>query len=241
MPERIDAERLKDSLLGQLESERFLGGRWLPMGIGAKKEAETIKNKQQRLEEIAQLVSQCRKCDLAQTRIKVVPGQGNPHARLVFVGEAPGASEDEQGLPFVGRAGKLLDDIINAMGLSREEVFIGNILKCRPPDNRDPQKEEIMNCEGFLHEQLRVIEPEIIVALGAHAARTLLQVTTPIGQLRGRFYEYVPGEGAEPIKLLATYHPAYLLRNYSQDNRRRVWDDMKKVLRELGLEVPGKK
>ena len=241
MPEQIDAERLVDSLLGQLVSERFLGGRWLPMGNKSKKEAEIIKEKQQQLDQIAQQVGQCHKCDLAKTRLKVVPGQGNPNARLVFVGEAPGASEDEQGLPFVGRAGKLLTDIIKAMGLSRQEVFICNILKCRPPNNRDPQKEEIINCEGYLHEQLRVIEPEIIVALGAHAAKTLLQVTTPIGQLRGKFYDYVPGLGTEPIKLLATYHPAYLLRNYSPDNRRRVWDDMKKALRELGLEVPAKK
>ena len=152
-----------------------------------------------------------------------------------------GADEDAQGRPFVGRSGKLLDKIINAMGFRRQDVFICNILKCRPPGNRDPKPDEIVKCIPFLHRQLEIIKPEIIVALGAHAAKTLLKSTKPIGQLRGRFHEYYTSEDADPIKLMPTYHPSYLLRNYSVDNRRRVWDDMQKVLDELGLEAPKNK
>ena len=194
-------------------------------------------NKNQ-LVEIAQSAKECRKCGLGSTRKNSVPGEGNPHARLVFVGEAPGADEDEQGRPFVGRAGQLLDKIIAAMGLKRSDVFICNVLKCRPPDNRDPKPEEIISCMPYLKAQLAAIRPEIIVALGAHAAHTLLNTEKPIGQLRGKFHDFYFDENAEPVKLMPTYHPAYLLRNYSEDNRRRVWEDMKVVVAELGLEVP---
>jgi len=190
------------------------------------------------LVEIAQSAKECRKCGLGSTRKNSVPGEGNPHARLVFVGEAPGADEDEQGRPFVGRAGQLLDKIIAAMGLKRSDVFICNVLKCRPPDNRDPKPEEIISCMPFLKAQLAAIRPEIIVALGAHAAHTLLNTEKPIGQLRGKFHDFYFDENAEPVKLMPTYHPAYLLRNYSDENRRRVWEDMKVVVAELGLEVP---
>jgi uracil-DNA glycosylase len=126
------------------------------------------------LKEVEMQVKQCLKCELGESRTKAVPGEGNPNARIVFIGEAPGADEDAQGRPFVGRAGKLLDKIIMAMGLRRQDVFIANILKCRPPGNRDPKPDEIVQCVGFLHEQLLLIQPEIIVALGAHAAKTLL-------------------------------------------------------------------
>ncbi len=190
------------------------------------------------LEAIATEVRQCRKCDLGLSRTHAVPGEGNPRARIMFVGEAPGADEDAQGRPFVGRAGQLLDKVIAACGLRREEVFIGNVLKCRPPDNRDPRPDEIVNCLPYLQRQVEIISPDIIVALGAHAARTLLNTNRPIGQLRGQFHDYYPGIGRPPIKLMATYHTAYLLRNYTPENRRRVWEDMKKVLAELGLPVP---
>jgi DNA polymerase len=155
----------------------------------------------------------------------------------MFVGEAPGADEDAQGRPFVGRAGQLLDKIIAACGLNRREVYIGNILKCRPPENRDPFAEEIISCLPYIQRQIEIINPEIVVALGAHAAKTLLNSPKSIGQLRGRFHEYYAGFGRPPIKLMATFHPAYLLRNYSEENRRYVWEDMKKVLAELGLPV----
>ena len=190
------------------------------------------------LEAIAAEVRQCRKCELGSSRTNAVPGEGNPRTRIMFVGEAPGADEDAQGRPFVGRAGQLLDKIIEACGLKREEVFIGNILKCRPPDNREPRPDEIINCLPYLQRQIEALNPEIIVALGGHAAKTLLNTVKGISQLRGQFHEYSAGIGRPPIKLMATFHPAYLLRNYTPDNRRRVWEDMKKVLVELGLPVP---
>ncbi len=156
----------------------------------------------------------------------------------MFIGEAPGADEDAQGRPFVGRAGQLLDKIIAACGLKREEVFIGNILKCRPPDNREPRPDEIVNCLPYLQRQIEAINPDVIVALGGHAAKTLLNTVKGITQLRGQFQEYHVGIGRPPIKLMATFHPAYLLRNYSEQNRRYVWEDMKKVLIEVGLPIP---
>ncbi|MHC5082419.1 MAG: uracil-DNA glycosylase [Planctomycetota bacterium] len=193
------------------------------------------------LQAIAKKVQTCTQCELSSSRTNAVPGQGNPKAKLVFVGEAPGADEDQQGLAFVGRAGKLLGEIIKAMGLSRDDVFICNILKCRPPGNRDPKLEEIDNCWPYLKRQLEILQPEVIVALGAHAARTLLHSKEAIGKLRGRFHEYNFSDEVPPSKLMPTYHPAYLLRNYSVDNRKRVWEDMQKVLKELGLPIPKKK
>jgi len=192
------------------------------------------------LRAIAEEVGACCRCGLDTSRTHAVPGEGNPNADIVFVGEAPGADEDAQGRPFVGRAGQLLNNIIAAMGLRREDVFICNILKCRPPDNRDPRPDEIVHCLPFLQRQLELIRPKVIVALGAHAARTLLKSELPIGRLRGRFHDYYFSEDAPPVKLMPTYHPAYLLRNYSQDNRRHVWEDMQKVMAELGMEQKSK-
>jgi uracil-DNA glycosylase len=205
---------------------------------GKKEDSMKTEEKIKELEKIAEEVRKCCCCGLVSTRNKAVPGEGNPNARIMFVGEAPGADEDAQGRPFVGRAGQLLDNIISACGLKRGDVFIANVLKCRPPENRDPRAEEIIACIPFLQRQIEIIEPEIIVALGAHAARTLLNSAAAIGELRGRFHEYIAGINKTPVKLMATYHPAYLLRNYSQENRKRVWEDMKKVLAELNLPVP---
>ena len=198
----------------------------------------TMEDVVRELEGIAAEARQCQRCGLGSTRHNAVPGEGNPRTRILFVGEAPGADEDAQGRPFVGRAGQLLDKIIEACGLKRQDVFIANILKCRPPENRDPRPDEIVSCLPFLQRQIEILNPEVIVALGAHAARTLLNTNQGIGQLRGEFQEYCNGIGRPPIKLIATYHPAYLLRSYTPDNRRRVWEDMKKVLIELGLPVP---
>jgi len=234
-----------------LEMEQFFSG-FAPKGktvplnpqqqrdnpVQSEADAMAAAEKSAGLEKIAEEVHQCRKCSLGSLRTNAVPGEGNPNARIMFVGEGPGADEDAQGRPFVGRAGQLLDKVISAMGLKRSEVFIGNILKCRPPENRDPRADEIISCLPYLQRQIEIINPEIIVALGAHAARTLLNTTKSIGQLRGQFHEYYAGLGRPPIKLMATYHTAYLLRNYSQENRRRVWEDMKKVLTELGLPIP---
>jgi uracil-DNA glycosylase family 4 len=199
---------------------------------------ESTSNSAGELQKVTEEVSRCRECELGSMRTNAVPGEGNPNARIMFIGEAPGADEDAQGRPFVGRAGKLLDKIISACGLKRSDVFIGNILKCRPPENRDPAAEEIISCLPYLQRQIEIINPEVIVALGAHAARTLLNTNKPIGQLRGQFHEYYAGLGRPPIKMMATYHTAYLLRNYSPENRQRVWEDMKKVLAELGMPVP---
>ena len=201
-------------------------------------DSAAVAEAQKELEKIVEEVCQCRKCDLGSLRTNTVPGEGKPNALIMFVGEGPGADEDAQGRPFVGRAGQLLDKVITAMGLKRSDVWIGNILKCRPPENRDPRADEIISCLPYLQRQIEIINPEIIVALGAHAARTLLNTTKSIGQLRGQFHEYYAGIGRPPIKLMATYHTAYLLRNYSPENRRRVWEDMKKVLADLGLPIP---
>lgn len=168
----------------------------------------------------------CRKCaELASTRTKVVFGAGNVKARLMFVGEAPGRDEDLQGLPFVGRAGKLLTKIIEAMGLDRKKVFIANTLKCRPPKNRVPLPEEMANCEHFLTKQIELIDPEVICALGSSAARALLKTEEPISKLRGKFLEF------QGRKLMCTYHPAYLLRNPSE--KATVWEDMKQIMKVL--------
>ncbi|PKN76310.1 MAG: hypothetical protein CVU52_05360 [Deltaproteobacteria bacterium HGW-Deltaproteobacteria-10] len=177
------------------------------------------------LDNICQDISGCRLCPLCATRQNIVFGDGNHQAKVVFVGEAPGADEDEQGLPFVGRAGQLLTKIIEAMGLSRKDVYICNILKCRPPQNRNPLPAEIAACEPFLKEQLKSISPQIICALGTFAAQTLLRTDVPISVLRGRFHAY------EGIKLMPTYHPAYLLRNPAA--KKIVWEDVQLIMKEL--------
>ena len=167
-------------------------------------------------------IGDCTRCKLhALGRRQIVFGVGNPNADLMFVGEAPGADEDIQGEPFVGRAGQLLTKIIEAMGLKREDVYIANVIKCRPPQNRNPEQDEVDTCEPFLFQQIDVVKPKVVVALGSFAARALLRTLDPISRLRGRVYEY---RGA---KLVPTFHPAYLLRNPS--SKREVWEDMKHV------------
>ena len=173
------------------------------------------------LEMIQKDLGDCRRCQLHAGRKHVVFGDGNPRARLVLVGEGPGYEEDAMGLPFVGKAGQLLTKILKAIDLTREEVYICNIIKCRPPGNRDPEPDEIAACLPFLRRQIRAIRPKFICALGAFAAQTLLQTDTPISRLRGDFHAY------EGIRVLPTYHPAFLLRN--PDKKRHVWEDVKKL------------
>ena len=174
----------------------------------------------------------CRRCRLASGRRTIVFGQGNPRAEIMFVGEAPGADEDEQGLAFVGRAGQLLTDIIEkGMRLPRSEVFIANVIKCRPPQNRNPEPDEILACQPFLDAQIQAIRPRVLVGLGKFGAQWLLKTAEPISRLRGRVGEY------EGIPVMPTYHPAYLLRNPA--GKKDVWEDMKAVLRLLGRPVPG--
>lgn len=171
----------------------------------------------------------CTRCKLSEGRKNIVFGSGNPNADLVFVGEGPGADEDKQGLPFVGRSGKKLTEIIEkGMGLNREkDTYICNIVKCRPPGNRDPEADEVAACKPFLIQQLQAIKPKVIVALGKPASSTLLGRTVPIVKERGTWHEY------EGIKLMLTFHPSYLIRFYTLENRKAVHDDMKKVLKEL--------
>jgi uracil-DNA glycosylase len=169
----------------------------------------------------------CTACVLHKGRKKVVFGDGNRNAQLVFVGEGPGADEDAQGLPFVGRAGQLLDKIIGAMKLQRKDVYICNVVKCRPPENRTPLPDEIGACQPFLTEQLELISPRVIVALGSPAAKTLLKTAQGIMSIRGKWFSY------RGIPVMPTYHPAFLLRSYTEENRRAVWEDMKRVLEKM--------
>lgn len=203
--------------------------RWgTPDGPGA----AGISNHAESLEQVRTDLGDCRRCGLAETRTHLVFGAGDSRARLVFVGEAPGYDEDVQGQPFVGAAGKLLTRIIEAMGLTRDEVYICNILKCRPPGNRNPLPDEIDVCRPFLDRQLAAIEPKCICALGKFSAQTLLGTQAPISKLRGQFHEY------NGIRVMPTYHPAYLLRN--PGGKRDVWNDVQQIMSLMNLKVPGR-
>lgn len=170
-------------------------------------------------------VRHCTRCDLHKSRTQTVFGAGNVNADWLIIGEAPGSEEDKQGEPFVGRAGKLLNNMLLAMGLRREEVFIANILKCRPPNNRDPQPSEVACCEGYLRRQIDMIQPKIILAVGRIAAQNLLKVDTPIGRMRGKQYTYPHAD----IPVVVTYHPAYLLRSPRQ--KEKAWQDLQLAMR----------
>jgi uracil-DNA glycosylase family 4 len=170
---------------------------------------------------LQKFVAGCPRCKLSKTRTNIVFGQGNPKAGLMFVGEAPGRDEDEQGLAFVGRAGQLLTKIIEAMGMKREDVWISNVIKCRPPNNRNPEPDEVASCMPFLEEQIRLISPRVIVTLGTFAAQAILETDEPIGRMRGRW------RTARGVRVMPTFHPAFLLR--SPERKKDVWEDMKLV------------
>jgi uracil-DNA glycosylase family 4 len=182
------------------------------------------------LEDLRQEIGDCRRCKLCQNRMNIVFGAGNPNSSLVFVGEGPGAEEDKQGLPFVGKAGQLLTKMINAMGYKREDVYICNVVKCRPEGNRDPEPGEIAECEPFLKGQLAIIKPKVIVGLGRYACQALLKTTTPMSKLRGTWHDY------EGIKVMPTFHPAYLLRN--PPAKKEVWQDLQMVMKALTSPFP---
>lgn len=183
------------------------------------------------LRSIREDIGDCTRCRLhKQGRKQIVFGVGNPQAELMFIGEAPGADEDQQGEPFVGRAGQLLTNMIKAMGLRREDVYIANIIKCRPPGNRTPERDECETCSPFLFRQIEVVKPKVIVALGAVAAKTLLAMNSSMAELRGRWYDF------RNTKLAVTYHPAFLLRDPRQ--KKETWKDLQMVMKELGLELP---
>ena len=197
--------------------------------LPVKSAAELQKRTESSLENLELEVLSCKNCQLHKTRTNVVFGSGNPKVQLVFVGEAPGYEEDMQGLPFVGRAGKLLTKIIEAMKLKRKDVYIANILKCRPPNNRNPLPTEILACENYLVRQLEILKPKVVCTLGKFAAQTLLRTEEPISKMRGKFYTY------HGIKVMPTFHPAYLLRNPQE--KRLVWHDMKKIMAELSKKL----
>ena len=182
------------------------------------------------LSEVKNLLGDCRRCKLSAHRTHLVFGVGSPTADLMFVGEGPGRDEDLQGEPFVGKAGKLLDRMIGAMGLKRLDVYIANVVKCRPPRNRDPEPEEVLSCQPYLKAQIQAVQPKVVVVMGRYAAQTLLQTSTPISRLRGRWAEY------EGIALMPTFHPAYLLRNPAE--KKPVWTDLQAVMAKLNLPIP---
>src|SRR5262245_9043969 len=187
----------------------------LPGGAGAAIHLDAIRAE----------IGDCRRCKLAPTRTHIVFGSGNSDAELVFVGEAPGYDEDQQGLPFVGRAGQLLTKIIESINLTREDVYICNVLKCRPPENRNPEPDEVAACNPFLKKQLAAIRPKVVCCLGTFAAQTVIQTAAPISRLRGKFFDL------DGMRIIATFHPAYLLR--SPEKKRDVWEDMKQIRAEL--------
>ena len=207
-----------------VKNESMLGGTVADLFAGTTAGAQANS-----LEELRAAIGDCQRCKLCSARTHIVFGIGNPHAKLMFVGEGPGRDEDLQGEPFVGRAGQLLNDIVTkGMGLKREDVYIANVVKCRPPENRNPEPDEVAACEPFLKKQIDLIRPEIIVGLGKFAVQTLLQSKVPITKLRGTWQRY------HGIKLMPTFHPAYLLRNPA--DKKLVWEDIKKVIKELSGE-----
>ncbi len=218
-------EQWKEHLQNTYGKNTLLSKAWLKKEW-KKLQKNNATNYNDSLEKTRQDLGDCTRCNLHAKRTNIVFGEGNPHAKLMFVGEGPGEQEDIQGRPFVGRAGQLLDKIIEAMGYKREEVYIGNVVKCRPPSNRQPEPDEVAKCEPFLFRQITCIKPEIIVALGATALKCLLHTEDiKISAVRGKFMEY------RGVKLMPTYHPAYLLRN--PPAKKEVWEDMKKVMAKL--------
>src|SRR5438874_9595654 len=218
---------------------------WEARASPAWRRLQSAPNKAELLDPIRERVRVCTKCaHLACSRTQTVFGVGNPDADLMFIGEAPGVDEDEQGEPFVGRAGQLLNNMIKAMGLHREDVYIANIVKCRPPGNRTPERDECDTCSPFLMRQIAVIKPKVIVALGAVSAKNLLAINAPMSELRGRFYDFMPAgaRSGDPswqgAKLAVTYHPAFLLRDPRQKGE--AWKDLQMVMKYLGLKPPQK-
>ncbi|HPR54753.1 MAG TPA: uracil-DNA glycosylase [Deltaproteobacteria bacterium] len=218
---------MREQVIQILRDEAAWTGPFLIMPEVKTQAVPTHRRNADGLSRLRREILDCDACPLSRTRKNVVFGEGDPHAALMFIGEGPGAVEDETGRPFVGPAGELLTRIIKAMGLKREDVYIANIVKCRPPGNRDPHPEEVAACIGYLHEQIDAIRPKIIVALGRIASHTLLGEETPISRLRGAFREY------QGIMLMPTYHPSYLLQNPAK--KRDVWEDIQKVMEVLGI------
>ncbi|MBF0216260.1 MAG: uracil-DNA glycosylase [Candidatus Omnitrophica bacterium] len=223
------------SVKAVVEAEKMANSGEIFLREGAKR-SSGVQAKGKKVDQLSAYRSQimgCGLCRLAGTRTNFVFGEGSSKAAIMFVGEAPGADEDREGRPFVGRAGQLLTKIIESIGLTREEVYIANILKCRPPENRPPMPDEIAACRGYLEKQIEMVKPRIVCALGKSSTQALLNVETPISQLRGKSFDF------NGVKVIPTFHPAYLLRN--PEAKKEVWEDMRKIAKELVLKLPGKK
>ncbi len=208
-----------------MQTERSFGIDFIPRAKPA--DASIGTEKAHRIAALYEKYKDCQACDLAAGRTKLVFGAGDPEAQLMFIGEAPGYDEDQKGLPFVGAAGQLLTKMIQAMKLTREDVYIANCLKCRPPENRNPMPTEIVSCNPILMQQIEIIQPKVICTLGKFASQTLLQTQEPISRLRGRFHDW------KGIRVMPTFHPAYLLR--TPDDKKIAWQDLKLVMSELGI------
>lgn len=232
------------AVVAEVTDEAVNSGPEVEMGTAKLK----VLNRPAALLAIREDIGECTRCVLyKQGRKQIVFGVGNPQAEIMFVGEGPGADEDDQGEPFVGRAGQLLNNMISAMGIKREDVYIANVVKCRPPGNRTPEREECDTCGPFLMRQVAVVRPKVVVALGAVAAKTLLGVNDSMMNLRGRFYDFMPAlpknaperdQEWQGAKLAVTYHPAYLLRDPRQ--KKEAWKDLQMVMKELGMKLPAK-
>jgi len=228
----MNDEQKRRILKQQIFTEQSFGVTEFPRPVEVNSTAEEAVSEPETLEVFAKTTVNCQLCGLCEARTQVVFGEGHPDADLMFIGEGPGFEEDRQGRPFVGKAGQLLDKMIQAMGLSRKDVYIANCVKCRPPQNRNPLPDEIAACNPFLKKQIEFIKPKVICALGKFAAQTLLESDTPISRLRGSFHDY------HGIKLMPTFHPAYLLRN--PGDKKLVWLDLQAVMSELNLTVKQK-
>ncbi len=216
-----------------LETSQLMGVDFVPVR-GAREAAKRQADKARQLDELRERHDRtCPHCTSVTTHTQTVYGEGNPDAALMFIGEAPGENEDRTGRPFVGRAGQKLDEIIGAMGLSREEVYIANVLKSRPPNNRTPLQPEVDACSPFLVEQVGIIDPGVIVTLGGPATKLVLKTDVGITRLRGQWATFEAGD--RTVDVMPTFHPAYLLRNYTPETRKQVWSDMQKVMKKLGI------
>ena len=224
---------MNEALLHEIELLRDLGFTHFDLGVGAgfsrPDEVKPLTTQSDLLDELQQIVTACVKCRLAKSRTQVVYGVGSPNADLMFIGEAPGRDEDIQGKPFVGRAGQLLTDIIKAMKLTRDDVYIANVIKCRPPENRNPEQDELDACRPHIRRQIEIIQPKVIVTLGRFALQSLLEKGYAVSSVRGQWLDY------NGIKVMPTYHPAYLLRTPAA--KKEVWADMKKVMSALGIDA----
>ncbi|MHC4948661.1 MAG: uracil-DNA glycosylase [Planctomycetota bacterium] len=236
----VDPQQLRRAARQDLATSLLMGVDFVPVpgadapGQAARRGGDRHEAKQAALDALRERHdAECPHCTAATAHARTVFGEGDPDADLMFIGEAPGAEEDRTGRPFVGRAGQKLDDMIRALGLEREQVYIANVLKSRPPNNRTPQADEVAGCSPYLTEQIRIIEPRVIVTLGGPAMKLMLGTDVGITRMRGQWAEHVSDDGTVRVPVMPTFHPAYLLRNYTRETRQKVWSDLQAALARL--------